>query len=123
MLKNDKQNLSRLEFLSALADGPWEPRITVKDKVQELHEQAKPWALQQLQVTLKTLQKPTVAECSVLLRAARVYGGINFLQERCVNWLLFTDDTLTAIIPQCSASACRSCGPAISPRVCEQGIL
>ena len=83
MLRSDKQNLSRLEFLSALVDKPWEPRITVKDKVQELHDQAKPWALEQLQVALKTLRKPTVAECSVLLRAARVYGGINFLQERC----------------------------------------
>lgn len=82
MLTNDKHNVSRLEFLSGLAGEPWKPRIACQDEVRELHQQAKPWAMLQIQEVLKTIKKPAVEEGSVLLRAARIYGGANFLQER-----------------------------------------
>lgn len=81
MLKHDRGNATRLEFLETLQGEPWEPIDTDEDTVKALHAELQPWATAQTQEVLKTLKIPTVAECPALLKAAHESGGISCLKD------------------------------------------
>lgn len=51
------------------------------DAIRTIRQVVKPWASQQICAVLRTLKKPTMAEASALLKAARENGGIVFLYE------------------------------------------
>ena len=81
MLNSDPQNESRIQFLAKLSGPPWEPLATNKKRVMAIHRAAKPWAKQKNGEVLMTLKKPTVNECSLLLKVAHQHGGVEYVRD------------------------------------------
>ena len=81
MLNSDAHNVSRLQFLDKLGGKPWERLATNEERVAAVHREAQPWVVAKREEVLKTLRKPAVDECPVLLKAVHENGGITFLKD------------------------------------------
>ncbi|TFL04375.1 hypothetical protein BDV98DRAFT_590190 [Pterulicium gracile] len=83
MLCGESQNLTRLRLLYVLAGGPCEPVATDKERVAEVHQEARTWAITHKEAALRNVKTPTMAECQALLEAVREKGeaGCTFLHE------------------------------------------
>lgn len=70
MLNHEKHSSKKLKFLNNLGGAePWEPLETDAEREAAEHRAVRTWAELKKEEVLKNLVKPTVGECSVLLKA------------------------------------------------------
>lgn len=74
MLRQDKHNATRLEFVARFAEwaGTQPPAL-----IMEVY----PWIAKHRERVLTSLRKPETSECKALLGAARASGGVRLLDE------------------------------------------
>lgn len=82
MLVHDKHNKTRARFLEMLSGGPWSS-VSGKSgaEIEAIQAVMKPWVEVQKQELVRSLRKPTVQECSWLIKLAHEHGGIDILEE------------------------------------------
>lgn len=75
-MKKDQHNATRIQFLNHLDQ--WAGEREDSHKKDLIHR----WVLERLSDTMKTLRKPLKAEQEVLLAEAKVFGGIDYLNDQ-----------------------------------------